>query len=70
MTTQEEILLEEVLIAYLKSNKKVILDELIISKYEDRITLNVQFNIPESFGTTLIKSLDNIFKKMINEDKK
>lgn len=67
MTEKDAIYLEEVLIAFLKSSKKVkILD--CDKDTGDTTKLCVTFEVENDFGSTLVNGLDNKFAQFFNNE--
>jgi len=69
MTNKNEILLEEVLIGYLKCNKKVKLVSLETKEIDNTVKLNVEFEVPDTYGSALINGLNNIFSTYMDTKK-
>lgn len=68
MTPQQEIELEEVLLGYLRSSKKIKLANILESTESDSKKVTITFEVDNDFGSTLTKPLDNPFYRLIDQN--
>ena len=66
--TQDEIDFEEVILAYLRSSKKIKLAKLDVKPGEDTDMYIAQFSVEKGFPGNLSTSLNNPFQSLLPED--
>lgn len=70
MTQDEELFLEEVLLGYLRSSKKIKVTNLNISDENSIKKMTISFDIDQDFASTLVNSLNKPFANFIREQNK
>jgi hypothetical protein len=68
MNQKEEVLVEEVLIAYLRSSKDVKIEKVNIEENDKVKKLTISFDVNKDFGVAFITSLDNQFSAFFNKN--
>lgn len=68
MNQKEEIFVEEVLIAYLRSSKDVRIQKVNIEEDGQVKKLTISFDVAKDFGVAFITSLDNQFSAFFKKN--
>jgi len=68
MNQKEEILIEEVLLAYLRNSKQIKIEQATIEENENNRKVSLVINVDKNFGVTLINNLDNQFSAFFNKN--
>lgn len=68
MSKEEELLLEEVVIAYLKSSPDIKVESVSKEHIDSEIELTVKFRVPGDFGKALLYGLNNQFSAFFNKN--
>jgi hypothetical protein len=64
----DEIFLEEILLGFLRSSKKVVLSNLDKKEGTDAYDVTVSFTVAKDFASTLANSLNNQFSDFFNKN--
>ena len=70
MSEKDLIFLEEVLLGYLRSSKKIKLDNIDIVEQEDKNKYTISFIIDKDFASTLVNNLNNQFADFFKANSK
>ena len=70
MSERDLIFLEEVLLWYLRSSKKIKLDNIDIVEQEDKNKYTISFIIDKDFASTLVNNLNNQFADFFKANSK
>lgn len=67
MSEKDLILIEEILLGYIRSSKKITLKSYDKTSDEKNDTYTLVFEVNKDFGSTLVNNLDNIFSEFFNK---
>lgn len=70
MSNKDLIFLEEILLGYLRSSKKISLRGFDKSSYEKTDAYTLVFEVDKDFASTLVNSLDNQFSEFFKANTK
>lgn len=70
MTNKEEVMIEEILLGYLRSSKQVALEDCKIDDKDSKSKIyTLTFKVDNDFGVTLANALSNQFSNFFNSKK-
>lgn len=70
MSTNDEIVLEEILLGYLRSSKYITLVSMDTKELDSKKEYVLKFDVSKEFGVTLCNPLDNKFMEFFNNNNK
>jgi len=68
MDSKEEILIEEIILGYLRSSKKIKLANMVREDGKDIDKFTITFEVSKDFGVTLTNNLNNQFSAFFNKN--
>ena len=68
--SKDDVIIEEILLGFLRSSKKINLSSIDKVEGEKATEYNLKFIVDNDFGATLVKSLNNKFFEFFNSNTK
>lgn len=68
MDSKEEILIEEIILGYLRSSKKIKLANMVREDGDLSNKFTLTFEVSKDFGVTLVNTLNNQFSAFFNKN--